>query len=472
MASAAEGTADASSLKRPGRRWGPAVSVCLPVALGVVGGLALAPFATPWLRAQAEGPVAGAIRADLAGVPNDAVARFYLARAGRPLWVVGHRMRPEAQTLIAALAHADQDDLAPPDYNAPALAADVARAVDGDAADLARADIDLSRAFAAYDVDLHQPPLGARAAFVDPAVAMPPANAEQALAGAARSPSLSAALADATRVNPIYAMLRGALSAARADPNPDAREIAELRINLERARALPVSLGSRYILVNPASQTLWLVEAGEVTLSMPVVVGKPIAIDQTPTMVGLMREAVLDPYWYVPPDLARESVAPKVLARGPAALADENLQVLSDWSLGATPVSPELVDWQAVADGRTTVRLRQAAGPSNMMGQVKYVFPNPLGVYLHDTPAKYLFEQTRRDDSHGCVRLADAAELGRRLFGRPLAEDPARGPEQRVDLATPVPVYILYLTAEPSANGVRYLPDVYRRDPPLLRALR
>jgi len=271
-------------------------------------------------------------------------------------------------------------------------------------------------------------------------------------------------------VNPIYAALRDALAAARTRADP--REITELRINLERARALPPDLGPRYILVNPASQTLRLYDGGQIVDSMRVVVGKPIPVDQTPTMIGLMREAVLDPYWYVPPDLARESVAPKVIAQGPAALAAEQLEVLSDWSAGAAPVPPWTVDWQAVADGRTTVRLRQAAGPANMMGEVKYVLPNPLGVYLHDTPARYLFDQTSRADSHGCVRLANAAELGQRLFGHLLISDPALGAEQRVDLATPVPVYILYLTAEPGPGGVRYFPDVYRRDAAMLQALR
>ena len=472
VASAADSAADEIGARRPGGRWSPAVGACLAIIAGAVAGLALAPITTSWLRAQAAGPVAGAIRADLAAVPDDPVARFYRARDDRPLWVAGRRLRPEAAALIAALDGVGSDDLTPATYRPQALAADLRAAKDGQPANLARADIDLSRAFAAYDVDLHRPPPGGRPAFVDPAIAMPPASVDQALADAARARSLSAALRAASQVNPIYAALRDALAAARARQDIDPREVAELRINLERARALPPDLGRRYILVNPASQTLRLYEGGQIVEAMRVVVGRPIPIDQTPTMIGLMREAVLDPYWYVPPDLARESVAPKVLAQGPAALAADKLEVLSDWSPAATPVPSWTVDWQAVADGRATVRLRQDAGPANMMGEVKYVFPNPLGVYLHDTPAKYLFDQTSRADSHGCVRLANAAELGQRLFGRLLTADPALGAEQRVDLATPIPVYILYLTAEPDPGGVSYLPDVYRRDPQLLAALR
>src|SRR4051794_17997675 len=122
---------------------------------------------------------------------------------------------------------------------------------------------------------------------------------------------------------------------------------------------------------------------------MPVVVGK--RSQPTPAMAGLIRFLVLRPYWHMPPDLAAERVAPAVLQDGPAVLEAQDLEVVSDFSPDARAVDPESVDWGAVVAGRATVRLRQRPGPRNMMGAVKFIFPNRLGVYLHDTPLRGLF---------------------------------------------------------------------------------
>jgi murein L,D-transpeptidase YcbB/YkuD len=261
-------------------------------------------------------------------------------------------------------------------------------------------------------------------------------------------------------MNPIYEALRSAL-AEEHDPGA----AALLRVNLERARALPVSLGDRYIVVNPAAQLLWLYEGGARVLEMPVIVGK--VSEPTPEMIGLIRYADLNPYWNLPPDLARE-VARRVAARGSGVLAEQHLEALSGWETDAATLAPEAVDWRAVANGAQTVRLRQLPGADNMMGKMKFMLPNPLGVYLHDTPMKGLFAGARRTESAGCVRLLDAPELGRRLFGRDLVAAEGAGPEQRVDLPTPVPVYIVYLTAEPTPSGaIAFRPDIYSRDPPL-----
>jgi murein L,D-transpeptidase YcbB/YkuD len=128
------------------------------------------------------------------------------------------------------------------------------------------------------------------------------------------------------------------------------------------------------------------------------------------------------------------------------------------------------VDWRAVADGRQTARLRQRPGPDNMMGQVKLMLPNGLGVYLHDTPDHGVFSKTARNFSHGCVRLADARSLARRLGAPPPADDRGAA-EERVDLPKPTPVYIAYFTALPDHGRVAFARDVYSRDRPLLAAL-
>ena len=107
--------------------------------------------------------------------------------------------------------------------------------------------------------------------------------------------------------------------------------------------------------------------------------------------------------------------------------------------------------------------IRQKPGPKNFMGRVKFMFPNQFGVYLHDNPRRELFKQSTRYFSGGCVRLEDAWRLRRWLFGRELTWEGA-GTEEPVPLASPVPVYITYLTAMPDGQSIAYYDDAYGRD--------
>jgi hypothetical protein len=343
------------------------------------------------------------------------------------------------------------DDLDPAHYNPAALAAATTRRTP-DREFQARTDIALSRAFAAFIGDLHRPARGAGMAFVDPAIAMPSRDPAVILGQAARALDMTAALAAAQAMNPIYRGLRAAL----ARGGPGAPLIAA---NLERARALPPALGGRYILVDIPAQVLIAYDRGAPVGGMRVVVG---ALDnQTPAMIGLIRYALFNPYWNVPPDVVRQEIAPHVLSEGPAWLQRRHFEAVSD----------EPVDWDAVADGAVKLPVRQLPGRGNVMGKVKFMLPNPLGIYLHDTPQKRLFGVAWRADSHGCVRLQHAERLARWLFGRAAAADPAGPPDQRRDLAAPAPVYIVYLTAIPTAGGVAFSRDIYQRDPALAAEL-
>jgi murein L,D-transpeptidase YcbB/YkuD len=243
---------------------------------------------------------------------------------------------------------------------------------------------------------------------------------------------------------------------------PDAVE-RRLRLNLDRARALPVQQDGRYVLVDAASARLWLYEDGEAKDSMRVIVGKPT--EQTPMLAGLIRTAVLNPYWNVPTDLVERKIAPNVLKDGVGYLKAKDYEVLSDWTEDAKPVDPRSVDWAAVAAGTKELRVRQLPGKLNSMGAVKFMFPNQFGVYLHDTPDKALFADANRSQSSGCVRVEDAARLARWLFGK-APKPTASGPEQAVALPTPVPVYINYFTAGWNGDQFALRPDVYGRDGP------
>ena len=238
-----------------------------------------------------------------------------------------------------------------------------------------------------------------------------------------------------------------------------------LRLNLERFRRLPSDLGERYVLVDLATQTLHMVEDGDRIDSMKVVIGKPET--PTPIVAGVLRYTVLNPYWNVPYDLAQNSVAPKYLAQGPSYLRRTGFQVLGE---DDTVLDPSQVDWRGAADGSTQITVRQLPGPGNGMGAAKFMFPNALGIYLHDTPSRGLFDADERLFSAGCIRVEDYRRLGRWIHGE-MPEARGDAPEQRVDVADPVPVYVAYFTAFPTADGFDFRDDIYGRDAPRLAAM-
>ncbi|QAY79229.1 L,D-transpeptidase family protein [Sphingosinicella sp. BN140058] len=239
-----------------------------------------------------------------------------------------------------------------------------------------------------------------------------------------------------------------------------------LMLNLDRARSLPgTDEQGRYVIVDVGAARLFMVEGGDVRDSMKVIVGK--AASATPMMAAQIRYASVNPYWNVPADLAQTLVAPKVLSEGLGHIKAERYEILSDWTDDATPVDPASVDWQAVADRKTELRIRQLPGRGNSMGAIKFMLPNDFGIYLHDTNDKSLFGKQDRWLSNGCVRVEDARRLADWLFGAmPTGKDP--NVEEDVELDRPVPVYITYLTAEAVADGVQFRADPYSRDAALV----
>jgi murein L,D-transpeptidase YcbB/YkuD len=368
------------------------------------------------------------------------ISAFYRERAFRPLWVSGSALRPEAGQLRRMIGPS------------PSLDAAIQAARDGDPGRLTRADLLLSQAFAAYVRTHLRPPAANRMRYIDPGLAPAPTSDHEALDAAARSPSLARHLGAVESINPVYDGLRRGLTTFRGTPQQRRLILA----NMERARAIPARPGGRYILVDTASARLWMIEDGRIVGAMRVVVGKRAM--PTPLMAGMIRYAVLNPYWNLPPDLIRERAR-----KGARAIAAEHLQVLSDWSPRARLLDPRRVDWRAVAAGRRFVNLRQTPGAHNMMGRIKFMMPNDLGVYLHDTPLRDLLARSDRHFSSGCVRLEDAQRLARWLFNGPVPRATGAA-EQRVDLPEPVPVYLAYFTALPSRGGIVFHTDVYDRD--------
>jgi murein L,D-transpeptidase YcbB/YkuD len=387
------------------------------------------------------------------------IAAFYKARGNRPLWVTNRGPRPEATTVGAMLAKAGDHGLDPERYRAPEVAAAIEAARGGDPKALARAELLLSNGYAAYLRDLRVPQRD-RTIYGEAGLAPKPTPPSAALEAAAAAPSLAAHLTEATAMNPLYESLSRGYAKWRAAPHSKAQD-ALVRANLDRARAIPASAG-RYIVVDTASARLWTIEGRRVEGPMRVIVGKPDM--QTPLLASRIRYVMLNPFWNMPPDLARER-AKRVLREGPGFLAREHMQILSDWSDAARPIPASAVNWRAVAAGRETLRLRQLPGGANVMGAVKFMMANDLGIYLHDFPNKALFALDDRRRSSGCVRLSDAPALARWLF-RGAPPSPAGGrAEQRVDLPEAVPVYLTYLTVLPGGpGGLTFQPDGYGRE--------
>lgn len=234
-----------------------------------------------------------------------------------------------------------------------------------------------------------------------------------------------------------------------------------IALNLDRVRGLPLN-EPRYVFVDAAGARLLLIEDGRVVDTMRVVVGKPGM--ETPALAGRIRFAMINPRWNVPPDLVRHSIAPAVLREGRTYLGRRRFVVFSGWQPTAPEQDPQLVEWQAVADGTQEVWVRQSPGGDNMMGRVKFMLPNRLGIYLHDTPYKADFARSDRRLSSGCVRVEDARRLAAWLFRSEVLDDTQNTPDRRVDLPEAVPVYISYLTAIPEGGEVRFQQDVYHRD--------
>lgn len=238
-------------------------------------------------------------------------------------------------------------------------------------------------------------------------------------------------------------------------------------INMERARRLPAPEEQRkYVIVDAGDARLSMWDNGRKVDEMKVVVGK--AETATPMMAAYIKYASINPYWNVPPELVRSLVAPRVVAQGVRYLTDREYQVLTDYSDDAQAIDPHSVDWSAVVDGRQDVRLRRLPSPANSMGMMKFMLPNYFGIYLHDSPEKDHFTKNELWISNGCVRLEDYKRLATWLFGGyvPKAKNPKV--EEEVDLPKPIPVYMTYLTAQPTPNGIQFMPDHYGRDEHLM----
>jgi L,D-transpeptidase YcbB len=232
---------------------------------------------------------------------------------------------------------------------------------------------------------------------------------------------------------------------------PVSERIQQLLINMERIRWVPATPNGTYLLVNIPEYKLHIYEQGAYAFNMNVVVGT--AANSTVIFNGNLKHVVFSPYWNVPPGILKNEVLPAI-KRNPNYLAKHNME----WNGGA---------------------VRQKPGPSNALGLVKFLFPNSYNIYLHDSPAKSLFNESKRAFSHGCIRVAEPKKLARFLLkdypqwtDEKITTAMNAGKEQYFNLKQTVPVFIGYFTAWVDRDGLlNFRNDVYGHDKKMAQRL-
>jgi L,D-transpeptidase YcbB len=254
---------------------------------------------------------------------------------------------------------------------------------------------------------------------------------------------------------------------------PLSARLNQLELTLERWRWIPFDSRHALIIVNiPEFELYAFDEEYNPVLTMKVLVGKANKKNDTPLFGGLMRSLVFRPYWNVPPSIERAELLPQIERDGSYItgrgyeIVDSRTRVVS----GGDVVS-------GLRSGRLAIR--QRPGENNALGLVKFVFPNEYDIYMHDTPMVKLFSKSRRDLTHGCIRVQNAEELAEWVlrfnpgWGRDKIQAAMKGSRTiPVTLVNSVPVYLVYMTATTQENGeVRFFDDLYGLDAALNQAL-
>lgn len=271
---------------------------------------------------------------------------------------------------------------------------------------------------------------------------------------------------------------RGTQAALRVTP---AERVRQIEASMERLRWLPRLSAPRGLSINIPTFSLRVWEGvgtqAHAGLGMSVIVGS--ALDtRTPVMLQTLRYVVFRPYWNVPRSILLKEILPK-WAVDPGYLRRQQLEIVQGQGDDARVLGDGGEHRAGLQAG--TLRLRQRPGAKNSLGLVKFVFPNDAAVYLHGTPQPQLFERSRRDLSHGCVRVSDPVALAEWVLRDTPGWDRARieqamaaGDNRRVDLPQPLPVLLYYLTAVVSPDDARphFATDLYGHDARLAAALK
>lgn len=357
---------------------------------------------------------------------------------------VMHWSLADAQQLLDTINGIGAEGLAPADYRPAALKAAIAG---GEGADL---DEVASKAMAWLIEDLRdgRTPMSARIQWfaVDQDVETNPTDA--VMTRALASHDIAGTLAALDPTYPDYAVLKQALADT---PRADSKTRALIRANMDRWRWFSRDLGEYYLMTNVPEFQLRLVRRDKIVRTYRTIVGKP-GKTATPQLAEKVENVVFNPTWTVPQSIVVGEGLGAKYVNNPARAARDGYKVTT------------------TADGMVIVV--QQPGPKNSLGLVKIDMPNPHAIYLHDTPARALFNTPSRAYSHGCVRTERALELGMMLTMLKAGKTPEEvtaisesGKYTKVPLTSPMPVYIGYFTMAKDINGQLITwPDIYQRD--------
>jgi murein L,D-transpeptidase YcbB/YkuD len=245
----------------------------------------------------------------------------------------------------------------------------------------------------------------------------------------------------------------------------------QILANLERWRWYPRDLGNHYVLINIPNYKLSVVKNGNVMRSHNVIAGDPQ--HHTPVFSDSIQYIVINPEWNIPSSIRDNEIIPQI-RKNPNYLQSRNMYV-TDGS--GNRVDPGTVDW-AGGEGQN-YRIVQGSGASNSLGHLKIIYPNQYSIYLHDTPAKAIFDQNIRAESHGCVRVEKVIELAAYILKdqnewnvERIKETIATGKTQKVKVTQPILVHHFYWTAWREDGGTVFINDIYGLDVLVVDALK
>ncbi len=246
-----------------------------------------------------------------------------------------------------------------------------------------------------------------------------------------------------------------------------AARISQIRVDLERTRWVLHDLPSTCLIVDIAGFLVKYYQNSKEAWSSKVIVGQPV--HQTPIFRSAVTYLVLNPTWTIPADITKNETLAEII-KNRQYLTTQHLRVLSR---DGDEIDPATIVWNQYQGKSFPYTLRQDPGEDNALGLIKFIFPNLHQVYLHDTPAKLLFDRTNRAFSHGCIRTQNPLELGKLLIrndiGNPINSARfdqilASGKTTTVPLKQPLPIFLIYWTTSINNREVWFKPDLYNRD--------
>lgn len=396
---------------------------------------------------------------------KETVAKFYSLNQMKMIWMDSFSIKPDGDSLVQLLAHADKSGLLPEDYHAGRITTllnsklDHRNAVEVDAL--------LTDAFVSLWYHLKNGRVDRKSFRRIEIDSLVYSDAMVALKTALANHSITSVLRDREPKHPEYSTVKSALNRYLTKNLQDttiARRRDQLIANLERWR-WEAKTPERYIAVNVPSFNLKVVEKDSVVLESRVIIGKPET--PTPNIKSVIHSFIIYPYWHVPKSIVKEILP--AIQQDTIYLKKHNYQVIDN---NGKLIKNSTIDWKKFTPEDFPYILRQREGSENTMGVIKFVFPNNYGVYLHDTNARRLFSKSDRALSHGCIRVQKAVDLAKYLAKDDDTYVDAADLEQylmvqkrlEVKVVKPIPVHLNYFTIQPQGDSVIFFRDLYRSD--------